>query len=89
MMSEKPATSRPRQQPTMQRHLCVDVVEEVIRLMVRLEDDKLSTQEMLMKEVKRLKHLRSQIDHLAFKRLVDLPAAVQKGMVLKLWYHHY
>ena len=57
-----------------------EVVEEVIRLMARMEEDRLSTQQMLLNERQRVHHLGSQIDELAFRRLLDLPAAVQKGM---------
>ena len=69
-------------QHSAHQHLGFDVVEEVMRLMARMEDDRLSTQQMLINERQRVNHLRSQIDQLAFKRLMDLPAAVQKGMYI-------
>ncbi|CAB3981261.1 Hypothetical predicted protein [Paramuricea clavata] len=74
---EKSNTSAEKQHSAHQ-HLGFDVVEEVVRLMARMEDDRLSTQQMLINERQRVNHLRSQIDQLAFKRLMDLPAAVQK-----------
>ena len=55
------------------------VVDEVIRLLGRLERDRLSTQQMLVQEKQRVNLLNSEIDRLAFKRLVELPAAVQNG----------
>ena len=71
-----------KKQCSTQQHTPVGyvVVEEVIRLMGRMEDDRLFTQQMLVSEKQRVHNLRSQIDELAFKRLMELPAAVQKGM---------
>ena len=74
------ADTPPKKRCSTQQHMTYDVVEEVIRLLGRMEEDRLSTQEMLVTERQRVNHLRSQIDDLAFKRLLDLPAAVQKGM---------
>ena len=67
-------------QHSSRQHVGYDVVEEVIRLLARMEDDRLSTQEMLVNERNRVNKLRSLIDGLAFQRLTDLPSAVQKGM---------
>ena len=67
-------------QHSSRQHVGYDVVEEVIRLLARMEDDRLSTQEMLVNERHRVNKLRSLIDGLAFQRLTDLPSAVQKGM---------
>ena len=72
------ANTPPKKRCSTQQHMTYVVVEEVIRLLGRMEEDRLSTQEMLITERERVNHLRSQIDELAFKRLVDLPAAVQK-----------
>lgn len=68
-----------KKQDSARQHVGYDVVEEVIRLLGRMEDDRLSTQQMLVNERQRVNNLRSLIDGLAFQRLTDLPSAVQKG----------
>ena len=73
--------SSTRRQHSVCQNEGFSVVEEVIRLLGRMEDDRLSTQKILLHEKQRVNNLQSQIDHLAFKRLVDLPDAVQKGTV--------
>ena len=67
-------------QHSARQHVGYDVVEEVIRLLGRMEDDRLTTQKMLANERQRVNSLRSLIDGLAFQRLTDLPSAVQKGI---------
>ena len=44
-----------------------------------MECDRISTQEALIKERERVLFLRNEIDTLAYKRMYDLPLAVQKG----------
>ena len=61
-------------------HLGYDLVEEIVRLFGRMEDDRLVTQKMLSSERKKVERLRTKIDQLAFKRLVELPVAIQTGM---------
>ena len=56
-----------------------DVIEEVITLLGRMESDRLSTQDALVKERERVQFLRNEIDTLAYKRMYDLPLAVQRG----------
>ena len=56
-----------------------DVIEEVISLLGRMESDRLSTQDALVKERERVQKLRDEIDMQAYKRMHDLPLAVQKG----------
>ena len=56
-----------------------NVVDEVLRLLGRLERDRLATQQTLVQETKRVSLLKNEIDRLAFKRLTQLPTAVQKG----------
>ena len=56
-----------------------DVIEEVINLLGRMESDRLSTQDTLVKERERVQKLRDQIDTQAYKRMHDLPLAVQRG----------
>ncbi|XP_028391567.1 coiled-coil domain-containing protein 178-like isoform X2 [Dendronephthya gigantea] len=59
-------------------HIGYDVVDEVMKLLKRMEDDRLSTQQMLVNERQRVSHLGTQIDEFAFKRLLELPVAVQR-----------
>lgn len=56
-----------------------DVIEEVISLLGRMESDRLSTQDALVKERERVQKLRDEIDTQAYKRMHDLPLAVQRG----------
>lgn len=56
-----------------------DVIEEVINLLGRMESDRLSTQDALVKERERVQKLRDEIDAQAYKRMHDLPLAVQRG----------
>ena len=56
-----------------------DVIEEVITLLGRMESDRLSTQDGLVKERERVQFLRNEIDAQAYKRMHDLPLAVQRG----------
>ena len=44
-----------------------------------MECDRIATQEALIKERERVLFLRNEIDTLAYKRMYDLPLAVQKG----------
>ncbi|XP_020616099.1 coiled-coil domain-containing protein 178-like [Orbicella faveolata] len=55
-----------------------DVIEEVISLLGRMESDRLSTQDALVKERERVQKLRDEIDTQAYKRMHDLPLAVQR-----------
>ena len=56
-----------------------DLIEEVITLLGRMESDRLSTQDGLVKERERVQFLRNEIDAQAYKRMHDLPLAVQRG----------
>ena len=56
-----------------------DIIEEVITLLGRMESDRLSTQDGLVNERERVQFLRNEIDDKAYKRMHDLPLAVQKG----------
>ncbi|RMX48295.1 hypothetical protein pdam_00014726 [Pocillopora damicornis] len=55
-----------------------DLIEEVITLLGRMESDRLSTQDGLVKERERVQFLRNEIDAQAYKRMHDLPLAVQR-----------
>ncbi len=55
------------------------MIEDVITLLGRMESDRLSTQDALVKERERVQSLRDEIDTQAYKRMHDLPLAVQKG----------
>ncbi|KAJ7387735.1 hypothetical protein OS493_001078 [Desmophyllum pertusum] len=55
-----------------------DIIEEVITLLGRMESDRLSTQDGLVNERERVQFLRNEIDDKAYKRMHDLPLAVQK-----------
>ena len=44
-----------------------------------MESDRLSTQDALVKERERVQKLRDEIDAQAYKRMHDLPLAVQRG----------
>lgn len=56
-----------------------EVIEEVITLLGRMESDRLSTQDTLVNERERVQRLRDEIDAQAYKRMHDLPLAVQRG----------
>lgn len=56
-----------------------EVVDEVLTLLARLDKDRIETEESLKKEKNRVKMLGSEIDQLAEKRRLNLPAAVQAG----------
>ena len=56
-----------------------DVIEEVISLLGRMESDRVTTEQILAKEKERVQSLRDEIDSKAYKRLHDLPLAVQRG----------
>ena len=49
-----------------------------------MECDRIATQEALIKERERVLFLRNEIDTLAYKRMYDLPLAVQKGRSKKV-----
>ena len=70
--AEKPSSA--------EHHIGYDYVDEVMKLLKRMEDDRLCAQQMLVNERQRVSHLRSQIDEFAFKRLLELPIAVQRGI---------
>ena len=59
-----------------------DVIEEVMTLLARLENDRLETEEALVREKERVIRLGAKIDHFCTQRMVDLPAAVQRGKSL-------
>ena len=61
-----------------------EVVEETVTLLAKLETDRQDTLAKLAAERDRVKSLGEKIDKLAEKRLLDLPAAVQKGNVLNV-----
>ncbi|CAL1526941.1 unnamed protein product [Lymnaea stagnalis] len=55
-----------------------EVIDEVIILLARLENDWHETQEAYLKEVARTEMLRAKIDELRLRRLKELPALVQR-----------
>ena len=65
-----------------------DVIEEVVTLLGRMESDRLSTQDALVKERERVQSLRNEIDAQAYKRMHDLPLAVQRGIVITTLHKH-
>ena len=62
-----------------------DVIEEVINLLGRMESDRISTQDALVKERERVQKLRDEIDMQAYKRMHDLPLAVQRGKYIYMY----
>ena len=56
-----------------------DVIEEVITLMARLENDRLETEGSLRREKERVVRLNDRIDNLCLKRMRELPSIVQRG----------
>ena len=56
-----------------------DVIEEVITLLARLENDRLETQKNLTNEQDRVVRLNNKIDNLCWRRMTELPAIVQRG----------
>ena len=56
-----------------------DVIDEVITLLAKLENDRQDTKKNLQKEKERVDTLSSKIDNLSEQRLLTLPDAVQSG----------
>ena len=57
-----------------------EVIDEVILLLARLENDRRETMDAFKKEEKRLSELENKIDGLAEQRMAELPRAVQLGI---------
>lgn len=57
-----------------------DVLDEVVTLLARLENDRLETLQGLHNEKDRVVKLNEKIDHLCLVRMRELPIAVQKGI---------
>ncbi|XP_062617732.1 coiled-coil domain-containing protein 178-like [Saccostrea cucullata] len=55
-----------------------DVIEEVITLLARLENDKIETEKFLRNEEERVERLSNKIDNLCLRRMTELPAIVQR-----------
>lgn len=55
-----------------------DVIEEVITLLARLENDRIDTEKSLKNEKDRVVRLNSKIDNLCLRRMTELPAIVQR-----------
>ena len=64
-----------------------EVIEEVITLLGRMESDRHSTQDALVNERERVQRLRDEIDAQAYKRMHDLPLAVQRGKSFNIHVH--
>lgn len=74
-LSTPKSAAKSAEMPNPKEH---DVIEEVINLLGRMESDRLSTQDALVKERERVQKLRDEIDMQAYKRMHDLPLAVQR-----------
>lgn len=59
-----------------------EVIEEVIKLLARLELDRRSTFEQLEAEKYRAAELQNRIDRLSFARLIAFPSIVQRGILV-------
>lgn len=55
-----------------------DVIEEVITLLARLENDRIETEKGLKNEKDRVVRLNNKIDNLCLRRMTELPAIVQR-----------
>lgn len=55
------------------------MIEEVITLLARLENDRAETEAALWNEKDKVVKLNNRIDALCLKRMNELPAAVQRG----------
>jgi len=55
-----------------------DVIDEVITLLARLENDRQEAQASFMKEIEKAQRLRNKIDDWQLKRMRELPALVQR-----------
>jgi hypothetical protein len=56
-----------------------DVIDEVITLLARLENDRIETEKTLKNEKERVVRLNNKIDNLCLRRMTELPAIVQRG----------
>ena len=64
-----------------------EVVDEVITLLAKMENDRQETLDKLKTERQRVGMLGGKIDGLAMGRLMGLPAAVQNGMIFVIRHH--
>lgn len=53
----------------------------MLSLINRIESDRLATEQALAREGGRVLTLHNEIDRHAYKRMYELPAAVQRGMI--------
>lgn len=60
-----------------------DVIEEVITLLARLENDRVETEKTLKNEQERVVRLNNKIDNLCLRRMTELPSIVQRGNLNK------
>ena len=56
-----------------------EVIDEVLALLARLENDRRGARVNLEKETGRIKMLQGRIDQLAMTRMAEFPDAVQRG----------
>ncbi len=59
-----------------------DVIDEVLALIARLENDRQETKDLFRKEGTKVQALSDKIDGLAIQRLNELPDSVQRGELI-------
>ena len=60
-----------------------EVLDEVLRLLARLELDRQTTFEKITSEICRVAELQNRVDRLALARIITFPSVVQKGISQK------
>lgn len=61
-----------------------DVLDEVVTLLARLENDRIDILKALENEKQKVVRLNDKIDHLCLVRMRELPIAVQRGRLFFL-----
>lgn len=56
-----------------------EVLDEVLKLLARLELDRQTTYEKLKREKCRVAELQNRVDRLALARIITFPSIIQKG----------
>ena len=62
-----------------------DVIDEVMTLLARLENDRQEAQASYMNEIEKAQRLRDKIDDWQLKRMRELPSLVQRGTLVSFY----
>ena len=79
LTTPKPSVSSRLETGDKEEGLGYEIIEEVVTLLGRMESDRETTSQTLVKEEERVQFLENEIDRHAYKRMHELPLAVQRG----------